>query len=162
MELSNLVWHSGAALFALWACFTALGAKRRLEGCETVLLPALLLPDAAQPNGLVLSLRARVKAFVEAELRTLWGCPVQVVAPESLSPAALRRWTSGLWTLVRSARKETPWLGLLEWDGVSIDPAAVPGTLATREAGKVKSLSLAWLCPHENEDAVERTRFSLS
>lgn len=112
MELTNLIWHLGAAIAAVWAAFAYRGLSARYaELKDSVLVSVLPLHPFADGEGEAKlpalnerSLRIRALRWIMAEFRSAHGVEVVLEGQDSLLMLEQARWVVVLSELVRCAQ----------------------------------------------------------
>lgn len=147
MELTNLIWHLGAALAAFWAAiaYRSLNA-RHIELRRSVLVSLLPLRQQGSSDSLPApllqrrSLRSRTLRWVAEELRAVHGIEVVVDASQGLLETEQPIWSAAVGELLflADAGSGTRVLSpMLSDSGVLIDAQMMPQLLAElRLSGK--------------------------
>ena len=127
MELSNLIWHLGAFVFAVWAAILAIKAKRRSQNCVEALLPVLFANQGALSREQLRSFGARIFEFFEEELSAGWGVRCSIVRTPLQEGNELRASAADLWNLLPQASRsfKNADEGAYEFEGQKISAEAL-------------------------------------
>lgn len=147
MELTNLIWHLGAALAAVWAAFAYRALSARHAELRSSVLVSLLpmerqgASESASPPLLQRrSLRMRTLRWVAEELRDVYGFNVIVDASQELLEMDQPAWNAALGELLflSSGGAGMRFLSrVLDDAGAQIDSQKLPRFLAElRMSGK--------------------------
>jgi hypothetical protein len=124
MELTNLIWHLGAAIAAVWAAFAYRGLSARYaELKDSVLVSVLPLHPSASGEGGEVKLpelnerarRIRALRWVLAEFRSAHGVVVVFEGQDNLLRLEQAQWVSVVSELVRCVQGSMRLSQTLNW-----------------------------------------------